>query len=129
MTHDEVQGWLDRYIAAWISYDEAAIGDLFAEDATYRYHPWDEPETGRDTIIASWLHNRDAPGTWDAHYDAWAVEGDRASAIGESRYTNPDGSFRTVFYNNWTMRFDADGRCADFVEYYMELPEKLREGH
>ena len=30
MTHDDVQEWLDRYVEAWRSYDEAAIGDLFS---------------------------------------------------------------------------------------------------
>ena len=44
MTRDEVQRWLDDYVAAWRSYDPEAIGDLFGEDAEYRYHPWDEPE-------------------------------------------------------------------------------------
>ena len=127
MTHDDVQLWLDRYVAAWTTYDPAAIGDLFAEDATYRYHPWDdEPVTGREAIVANWLENRDEPGTWDAHYDAWAVEGERATAIGESRYRNPDGSFRTLYYNLWALRFDDHGRCVDFVEYFMELPERLR---
>ena len=127
MTHDDVQLWLDRYVAAWTTYDPAAIGDLFAENATYRYHPWDdEPVTGREAIVANWLENRDEPGTWDAHYDAWAVEGDRATAIGESRYRNPDGSFRTLYYNLWALRFDDHGRCVDFVEYFMELPERLR---
>jgi ketosteroid isomerase-like protein len=127
MTHDDVQLWLDRYVAAWTTYDPAAIGDLFAEDATYRYHPWDdEPVTGREAIVENWLSNRDEPGTWDAHYDAWAVEGDRATALGESRYRNPDGSFRTLYHNLWALRFDDHGRCVDFVEYYMELPERLR---
>ena len=31
MTHNDVQVWLDRYVAAWMSYDPRAIGDLFAE--------------------------------------------------------------------------------------------------
>ena len=129
MTHDDVQIWLDRYVAAWSSYDAKAIGELFAEDAEYRYHPYDdEPVTGREAIVENWLENRDEPGTWDAHYDVWAVDGERASAIGESRYTNPDGSFRTLFYNNWLLRFDGHGRCVEFVEYYMELPERLRAG-
>ena len=57
-----------------------------------------------------------------------ALDGDRASAIGESRYTNPDGSFKTLYYNNWTLRFDGHGRCVEFVEYYMKLPERLSEG-
>ena len=47
---------------------------------------------------------RDAPGTLEtAHYEPFAVDGDRAVAIGESRYRNPDGSFRTLYYNLWTL--------------------------
>jgi hypothetical protein len=34
---------------------------------------------------------------------------------------------RTVFYNVWLLRFDGEGRCAEFVEYWRELPEELRE--
>ena len=130
MTHADVQRWLDRYIAAWSSYDEQAIGELFAEDAEYRYHPYDDqPVVGREAIVASWVDDKDEPGSWSAHYDVWAFDGERASAVGESRYTNPDGSFRTLYYNNWLLRFDGHGRCVEFVEYYMELPERLREGH
>ena len=123
MTRDDVQRWLDAYVSAWRSGDPADIGELFSEGAAYRYHPYDEPVSGRDAIVADWLESPDAPGTWEAHYQPYAVEGDRAVAIGESRYTNPDGSFRTLYYNLWTLRFDGDGRCADFVEYFMELPK------
>ena len=127
MTHDDVQGWLDRYIAAWRSYDPGQIGDLFGPDATYRYHPYDEePIAGRDAIVADWLENPDAAGSWEARYRPYAVDGDRASAIGESRYSNPDGSLRDLYYNHWTLRFDGDGRCVDFVEYFVALPERLR---
>ena len=126
MTRDEVQRWLDDYVAAWLSYDPEAIGDLFGEDAEYRFHPWDEPVTGRDAIVADWLSGRDVPGTYQGKYSPYAVDGHRAVAIGESRYTKPDGSFRTLFYNLWTLRFDDDGRCVDFVEYFMELPESRR---
>jgi hypothetical protein len=126
VTHNDVQVWLDRYVAAWMSYDPHAIGDLFAEDAEYRFHPWDDAVKGRAAIVESWLSEKDEPRSWEAHYDVWAFDGERASAIGESRYLNPDGTFRTLFYNNWTLRFDGDGRCVEFVEYYMELPERLR---
>lgn len=126
MTHDEVQGWLDRYVAAWSSYDPVAIGDLFGDGAEYRYHPWDdEPVRGRDAIVADWLESPDVAGTWEAHYEPFAVDGDPATATGTSRYTNPDGSFRALYYNHWTLRFDAAGRAIDFVEYYMELPARL----
>ena len=128
MTHDEVQDWLDRYVAAWRSYDPAAIGDLFTEDAAYRYQPWSDPVVGREAIVADWLANKDEAGSWSAHYDVWTLEGDRATAIGESRYTNPDGSFRTLYFNSYQIRFDGHGRCAEFIEYFMELPERLRTG-
>jgi hypothetical protein len=133
MNHGDVQRWLERYIAAWSTYDPEAIGELFSEDCEYRYHPWGDPVVGREAIVKAWIapegdqSGRDAPDSWTAHYDVWALDGDRASAFGESRYTNPDGSFRSLFYNNWLLRFDGHGRCVEFVEYYMELPERLRE--
>ena len=80
MRRDDVQIWLDRYIAAWSSYDETAIGDLFAEDAEYRYHPWADPVVGRAAIVADWLEDKDEPGSWAAHYDVWSFDGERADA-------------------------------------------------
>ena len=32
MDHETAQAWLDRYVAAWLSYDEADVAALFAED-------------------------------------------------------------------------------------------------
>ena len=128
VTHDDVQRWLDRYVDAWRSYDAEAIGDLFSADASYRYHPYDEALVGRDAIVADWRDAQDAPGSWSAHYAPYAVDGDRAVAIGESRYTNDDGSLRDLYFNLWTLRFDGEGRCAEFVEYFMALPDKLKAG-
>jgi hypothetical protein len=47
-------------------------------------------------------------------------------AVGESRYTNPDGSLRTLYHNVYLLGFDADGRCSSFTELFMELPEGRR---
>jgi hypothetical protein len=47
------QAWLDTYVAAWLSYDEADIRALFAEDIAYRYHPYDDPIVGREAVVAS----------------------------------------------------------------------------
>ena len=80
MTHADVQRWLDRYIAAWSSYDPKAIGDLFGEDAEYRYQPYSDPVVGREAIVKDWLDHKDEPGSWSAHYDVWAFDGERASA-------------------------------------------------
>jgi hypothetical protein len=119
MTPDALQTWLDAYVAAWRSYDPAAIGALFTEDACYAYHPWDagdEVVRGRDAIVANWLEERDEPGSWEAAYRPGLIDGDRATAVGMTRYT--DGK---VFDNLWELRFDG-GRCVEFIEWFMLRP-------
>ena len=65
-----VQTWLDAYVEAWRTYDRDAIADLFNADASYAYHPYDaEPLRGRDAIVASWLEERDEPGSWERTID------------------------------------------------------------
>ena len=56
-------------------------------------------------------------------YEPYAVEGDRAVAVGRSDYYE-NGKLRTIFYNVWLLRFDDDRRCADFVEYWREHPKE-----
>jgi hypothetical protein len=129
--HAAVQHWLDRYVEAWLTYEPALIGDLFSTDVEYRYHPYDEPVVGREAVVASWLgetsedgaSSRDAPGTYEASYAPVAVDGDVAVATGTSSYRDEAGGpFTKVFHNCYLMRFDADGRCREFTEFYMRQP-------
>ena len=62
MDRADAQAWLDRYVAAWLSYDANDIAALFAEDVVYRYHPYDVPVVGRDAVVASWLGDADSDG-------------------------------------------------------------------
>ena len=39
MTADDVQRWLDAYVAAWASYDEAEITALFTDDCALSLRP------------------------------------------------------------------------------------------
>ena len=116
MTRQQVQDWLDAYVAAWRSYDADAIGALFGEDATYAYPPYDEPLRGRAAIVESWRGEQDEPGSWEASYAPLLIDGDRAVATGETRYGDD------VFSNLFVLGFDAGGRCTEFVEYYMKQP-------
>jgi ketosteroid isomerase-like protein len=126
-----VDRWLKAYVQAWKSYDREQITALFADDVTYRYHPYDEPIAGRDAVVESWLGEGDHPGasardpegTYDASYRTVAVEGDLAVATGSSSYLeSPGGPVQKVYDNCFVMRFDADGRCAEFTEWYIQRP-------
>jgi hypothetical protein len=115
------QEWLDRYVDAWRTYDEKAIAGLFSQDAEYRYHPWDEPVRGREAIVADWLSDRDEPDSWTAEYRPWAIEDDRAVAVGVSRYLTADrAKVDREYHNVFLCRFDADGRCKDFTELFLK---------
>lgn len=133
MDRDVVQAWLDRYVDAWRTYDAALIGELFSEDAEYRYHPWDEPVRGREAIVASWVapegsaSGRDEPGTYDGRYEPFVVAGDHAVAIGRSDYWTDAGrsALSRVYDNAWLLEFDASGRCRAFTEFFMRRPDAV----
>ena len=124
MDHASVDKWLERYVAAWKTYDESAIKALFTDDAEYRWHPWDEPAVGPEAIYRGWIEPdaRDEPDTYDAAYKSIAVEPTSAVATGVSTYLEaPGGPVRAVYHNCFVMEFQ-DGRCKRFTEWFMERP-------
>jgi ketosteroid isomerase-like protein len=129
MTQEDVDRWLADYVEAWRTYDRDQIGALFTEDIAYRYHPYDEPIEGRDEVIKAWraegdhpeAGTRDDPGTFDAEYRAVAVDGDVAVATGTSSYKDSaDGPVARVYDNCFVMRFDSEGCCREFTEWFMQ---------
>jgi hypothetical protein len=133
MDRSTVQRWLDRYSRAWETFDPGEIGALFAESAAYRYDPWEDGDDvvrGREAIVRSWVKpegsasSRDAEGTYEGRYEAYAVDGNRAVAVGQSTYWT-DASRTTIeriYHNVYLLEFDDDGRCTSFTELFMERP-------
>ena len=131
MERADVARWLDDYVEAWKTYDRERIEALFADEVEYRYHPYDEPVSGRNAVVESWLgegehegaSTRDPEGTYDAAYEPVAVDGDVAVATGSSTYfERPGGPVEKVYDNCYVMRFDADGRCREFTEWFLKRP-------
>ena len=134
-TRDQVQRWLDAYIAAWTSYEPEAIGELFTHDARYVFFPEDAPFVGREAIVKAWVapsglaSARDEPGTWEAHYEPWVTGDDgRAVAIGWTRYWTDASreSLADVYDNAYLLDFADDGRCRSFTEYYVRRREPAK---
>jgi ketosteroid isomerase-like protein len=131
MDRDDAARWLDDYVEAWKTYDPDRIAALFAEDVEYRYHPYDDPIRGRDAVVESWLgegehddaSSRDAEGTYEASYAPIALDGDVVVATGSSTYfERPGGPVEKIYDNCFVMRFDAEGRCREFTEWFMKRP-------
>jgi ketosteroid isomerase-like protein len=120
-----VQRWLDAYVAAWKSYDEAEIGDLWTEHATWVY-PFGIRAQGRAAITAEWMAEKHlfTEGGYDAHYVPIAIDGDIAVTHGRTRFFEPaTGAVLTDYDNVWVLRFGPDGRCAEFHEWYAARPK------
>ena len=127
MTHADLQAWLDRYIAAWRANERAPIEALFTDDVVYRFRPYaGHPHAeGIDAVVEAWLgENADEPGTWDARYEPFAIEGVRAVAIGWSRYAATDTEPDRTYHNAFLLQFAADGRCSEFTEFWMLEPDR-----
>jgi len=106
-------------------------GRFSTSDIAYRYHPYDDPIVGREAVVASWLgesdsdeaSTRDAPGTYSARYAPVAVDDDVVVATGTSSYSErPEGPIVRTYHNCFVMRFDDEGRCREFTEYYIRQP-------
>ena len=122
MNRSELQGWLDRYVAAWHANERGPIEELFTPDVVYRFRPYESHPAARgiEAVVDAWLGEaRDEPGSWEARYEPYAVDGDRGVAIGFSRYFATGDEPEKTYRNAFLMRFAPDGRCAEFTEYYM----------
>ncbi|MEA2635226.1 MAG: hypothetical protein QOH92_1993 [Chloroflexota bacterium] len=124
LTRETVAAWLRAYVRAWETYDPDTVADLFAEEATYAYHPFDEPIRGRLAIVASWLEGKDPTGTYEARYEPVAIDGNVAVAHGQSRYFKDASKVELVreYDNIFLIEFDDHGRCRSFREWYMRPP-------
>ena len=121
MDRQQFQAWLDGYVEAWKTYDEGKIGALFATDVEYRYHPAMDPVQGRAAVVASWVDNKDDPGTYDADYKVLAIDGDTFVADGHSDYLEgAGGPMRDQYFNVYVCNFNDKGECTSFTEYWMQ---------
>jgi hypothetical protein len=127
MEHADLQMWLDGYVEAWRLNKPELIAALFSENAVYRYRPFSaegEILMGREAIVENWLEESEDPNGWEADYEVFAVDGDRAVATGTSHYYATTHRPDRLYYNCFLMRFDADGKCAEFTEYFMAVPDQ-----
>ena len=119
MDSEDVRRWVEGYIRAWESNDPGDIGALFADDARYFTAPFGEPWRGREAIVAGWIENKDEPGDHTFRFEVLAVAGDLGFVQGWTHYNESANEPAKDYVNLWVIRFAADGRCAEFTEWWM----------
>ena len=122
LSRNDFGAWLVRYVEAWRSGDPAIIGDLFSADATYNYRVGSRVVVGRDAIVAAWLAEEETA-SWEAHYEPLAIDDEVHVSIGFSRYFDEADAVRDEYSNIFLCRFDEDGRCREFTEWWMRAPK------
>lgn len=110
-----VATWVDAYERAWRSAGVESLRELFAQGATYRMSPYEEPARGLEEIGALWERERQGPDEeFQMRHEVVAVEGDTAVVRVGVEYGPPD---RLEYRDLWIVRFDPEGRCREFEEW------------
>jgi ketosteroid isomerase-like protein len=118
MDRGDVQRWVEAYVKAWETNDPEDIAALFTEDAVYYTAPHREPWRGRDAIVAGWLGRKDEPGDWwTFEFRVQDVVGNKGYVRGTTRYQTDESDYS----NLWEVTLDDEGRCSEFVEWWMEM--------
>jgi len=121
LDRDDFAAWLVRYVEAWRSRDADDIGALFGAECSYSYDGGHNAVQGREAIVKGWLDDED-DGAWEAAYEPLAVEDEVHVAIGHTRYFDDAGLVRDEYSNIFVCRFDENGQCSSFSEWFMRGP-------
>jgi predicted DCC family thiol-disulfide oxidoreductase YuxK len=115
VTEQQVEEWVAGYERAWRTVGTGPLGDLFAEEATYRMSPYEEPWVGLAAIAEMWEAERKGPDEiFSMASEIVALDGETAVVRVEVGYGDPvDREYRDL----WVVRFGADGRAVAFEEW------------
>lgn len=113
---ERLDSWMDRYVLAWSSNQAEHIEDLFTTNAIYDPQTADGEWEGLTEIVSMWQEIDDSEDNWDFEWRPLVDTEDLAVVIGRTRYFEPPASYRNLF----VIRFDDEGRCYDFTEWYIE---------
>lgn len=119
MDAQTVQGWLDAYRRAWELQDADQAASLFSEGALYYETPFEEPFSGRESIVRYWQDGAVAAQRDIAFgFDIVAIEGSTAVARWTASFTRTPSGVRVELDGVLTAEFDGQGLCAVFREWW-----------
>lgn len=114
-----VKNWVEGYRKAWETNARDDISALFAENADYYTGPFADPWHGRDNIVQTWIDHADQPGDYTFRYEVLGTSENAGIVRGWTTYKNPPREYSNI----WLIRFDDQGKCTEFTEWWKEKPK------
>ena len=113
-----LQGWLQKYEAAWESRDGAAAGRIFAEDATYQDEVWKPVMQGRAAIEKYWSTVTADQRDVDFQSKVIAVDGNTGVAHWSAKFKLASTGATVELDGVFVLEFDASGQCKALREWW-----------
>jgi SnoaL-like domain len=109
--------WRETWLRAWPVRDTEAVAALYADGATYRSHPFRDPEEGGVRGYLTRVFAEERPGTtcWFAEP---IVRGDRAAIQYWAILTDPSGAVSTLAGVS-VLRLGVDGLVVDHIDHWV----------
>lgn len=108
--------WAQTWERAWPARDAKAIADLYAPGATYRSHPFRQPEDGGALAYVTGQFALEEG--IRCRFASPIAAGDRAAVQWWASWVE-EGSELTLA-GTTVLRFEPDGRVAQHVDYWVE---------
>lgn len=118
LTQQRFREWLEAYGRAWETGDPDAAAALFAADAVYEETPFDQPMHGREEVRAYWSAVPREQRDIRFRFEILACEGDSGVAHWRTSLTRVTTGGRVELDGILWARFDAEGRCRHFREWW-----------
>lgn len=109
--------WAREWERAWREHDVEAVAALYADGASFRSHPFREPQAPAD--YAAWAFESEELGA-DVRFAEPVVVGNRRAAVEWWAVTREHSSGELTLSGVSVLRFDGDGLVVDQRDYWAE---------
>lgn len=122
LTINKFSQWLKMYSQASRENDPRASSELFTLDAKYYETPFDDPIHGREAIYKYWEKGAQMLTDKTSSYEVLSVKDNVGIARWRSKFTSKVTSKRKALDCIFVVRFDEDGKCDLFREWWHIQP-------
>ena len=113
--------WARTWERAWPAKDAEAIAALYAEETIYRSHPMRDPEPG---VALGYTRRQFAlEDSIECRFGTPITSGDRAAVEWWAAWVENEKELTLA--GATVLRFDADGRVVEHVDYWVEGDGRL----